>query len=313
MKNVLRLLFFISEIKGKINFLINRIKVVFLFTTRVFISKGYINELMIITKFLCKLKVIKFWKNDLDVVAEENFKCLMGKKPAVSLTWSQVRRILLDEGATWARDKEIEKQITDCAKILDDYVSGLKKKGDTVILAPLHFLSDTIATVIASRISPKVSTVIVSNGAEKYREVCSNIESGKLNFCSIHQGNNDFSMGLIPVINDVMEGKQNIIIFPDIPVDYTKTVSNLSGYKFNCKIFNRAASLHTGVIRLSKILSATVVFFYIYYDDGIKINILKSVKKDELKHDIHRIIEDAIKTNPEQWLLWNNYSLFYTH
>ncbi|EIL6630289.1 ABC transporter, partial [Salmonella enterica] len=271
------------------------------------------NELMIITKFLCKLKVIKFWKNDLDVVAEENFKCLMGKKPAVSLTWSQVRRILLDEGATWARDKEIEKQITDCAKILDDYVSGLKKKGDTVILAPLHFLSDTIATVIASKISPKVSTVIVSNGAEKYREVCSNIESGKLNFCSIHQGNNDFSMGLIPVINDVMEGKQNIIIFPDIPVDYTKTVSNLSGYKFNCKIFNRAASLHTGVIRLSKILSATVVFFYIYYDDGIKINILKSVKKDELKHDIHRIIEDAIKTNPEQWLLWNNYSLFYTH
>ncbi|EAR5694156.1 ABC transporter, partial [Salmonella enterica] len=66
-------------------------------------------------------------------------------------------------------------------------------------------------------------------------------------------------------------------------------------------------------IRLSKILSATVVFFYIYYDNGIKIKILKSVKKDELTHDIHHIIEDAIKTNPEQWLLWNNHSLFYTH
>ncbi|ECU4747666.1 ABC transporter, partial [Salmonella enterica subsp. enterica serovar Berta] len=45
----------------------------------------------------------------------------------------------------------------------------------------------------------------------------------------------------------------------------------------------------------------------------IKIKILKSVKKDELTHDIHHIIEDAIKTNPEQWLLWNNHSLFYTH
>ncbi|MCO4902609.1 ABC transporter [Escherichia coli] len=309
---ILKLFFFFSQIK-KYCFFINGIKRFFLITIRFLISAGYINELMTITNFLCKFKLIKYWKNDLDVIANENFKCLIGRKPTVSLTWIQVRRVLLDEGATWAKNKEIERQIADCSKILDEYVNELKKEGHTVILAPLHFLSDTIATIVASRISPNVSTVIVSNGAEKYREACSNIDRGKLYFCSIHQGDNDFSMQLIPVINDVMNGKQNIIIFPDIPVDYTQSVSNLSGCKFNCKIFNRAASLHSGVIRLSRILSATVIFFYVYYDNGIKIKILKSVKQYELTYHIHHIIEDAIKTNPEQWLLWNNHSLFYTH
>ncbi|MGS3948859.1 hypothetical protein [Escherichia coli] len=148
-----------------------------------------------------------------------------------------------------------------------------------MIRAPLHIVSDTIAALVPSHVAPKFSTVIVSSGAEKFREICRTNENARLYFCSTHQDNIAFSRQLSAVINDVTEGKQNIIIFPDIPPTYTSMVSVLGKNKIKCKLFDRPAKLHDGILRLSKIMSACVLF-YIYYDSGLKIKVYSPVEPE---------------------------------
>ncbi len=51
-----------------------------------------------------------------------------------------------------------------------------------------------------------------------------------------------------------------MIVFPDITPDYTVQTEEGASSKLSCHLFNRAAKLHNGVVRLSSAISAQVVF-----------------------------------------------------
>ena len=276
-----------------------------------FIRKCYEKKLTGMLKYGCNTGVLHCGNKKKINIAEENFRCLTGRKPEYSLSWTQLQRVILEDAAIWGRNEKILEEIQQCAEQLNYIVSGLRQQGRTVILAPLHIVSDTLAAIVASLVAPKISTIIVSSGAEKFRELCRTNENAKLYFCSIHQDNIAFSRQLSAVINDVTDGKQNLIIFPDIPPTYTSMVSTLGKHKIECKLFDRPAKLHDGILRLSKIMSACVLFFYIYYDNGLKINIYSPVEPEQIAVKAPAIIEESIREHPEQWILWHNGFLFF--
>ena len=276
-----------------------------------FIHKCYEKKSMGILRYGCNTGILHYGNKEKINLAEENFKCLIGRKPRYSLSWTQLQRVILENAATWRRNEKILEEIQQCAAQLNHIVSGLRQQGGNVILAPLHIVSDTIAAIVASYVAPKISTIIVSSGAEKFREVCRTNENARLYFCSIHQDNIAFSRQLSAVINDVIEGKQNIIIFPDIPPTYTSMVSELGKNKIKCKLFDRPAKLHDGILRLSKIMSASVLFFYIYYDGGLKIKVYSPIEPEQIAVQAPVIIEESIREYPEQWTLWHNGFLFF--
>ena len=276
-----------------------------------FIRKCYDKKLTGMLKYGCNTGVLHCGNKKKINIAEENFRCLTGRKPEYSLSWTQLQRVILEDAAIWGRNEKILEEIQQCAEQLNYIVSGLRQQGRTVILAPLHIVSDTLAAIVASLVAPKISTIIVSSGAEKFRELCRTNENAKLYFCSIHQDNIAFSRQLSAVINDVTDGKQNLIIFPDIPPTYTSMVSTLGKHKIECKLFDRPAKLHDGILRLSKIMSACVLFFYIYYDNGLKINIYSPVEPEQIAVKAPAIIEESIREHPEQWILWHNGFLFF--
>ncbi|EFD7786270.1 TPA: ABC transporter [Escherichia coli] len=271
----------------------------------------YKKNLMGMLRYGCNIGFLYYGNKNKINLAEENFRCLTGGMPRHSLSWTQIQRVILEDAATWGRNKKILEEIQQCAEQLNHIVSGLRQQGRNVILAPLHIVSDIIAGMVASHVAPRISTIIVSSGAEKFREVCRTNENARLYFCSIHQDNIAFSRQLSAVINDVIEGKQNIIIFPDIPPTYTSMVSALGRNKIKCKLFGRPAKLHDGILRLSKIMSASVLFFYIYYDDGLKIKIYSPVESENIAVKAPEIIEESIREHPEQWTLWHNGFLFF--
>ncbi|MCZ6444533.1 hypothetical protein O5268_23445 [Escherichia coli] len=88
-------------------------------------------------------------------IAEENFRCLTGRKPEYSLSWTQLQRVILEDAAIWGRNEKILEEIQQCAEQLNYIVSGLRQQGRTVILAPLHIVSDTLAAIVASLVAPK--------------------------------------------------------------------------------------------------------------------------------------------------------------
>ncbi|MCR6171721.1 hypothetical protein, partial [Escherichia coli] len=180
----------------------------------------YKKNLMGMLRYGCNIGFLYYGNKNKINLAEENFRCLTGGMPRHSLSWTQIQRVILEDAATWRRNEKILEEIQQCAEQLNHIVSGLRQQGRNVILAPLHIVSDIIAGMVASHVAPRISTIIVSSGAEKFREVCRTNENARLYFCSIHQDNIAFSRQLSAVINDVIEGKQNIIIFPDIPPTY---------------------------------------------------------------------------------------------
>lgn len=70
-----------------------------------------------------------------------------------------------------------------------------------------------------------------------------------------------------------------MIIFPDIPADYTVQTPEAQSGKISCRLFGRPAKLHSGVQRFSRIVSAQVVFYHLYYQHGIKIKSIPAVAK----------------------------------
>ncbi len=58
-------------------------------------------------------------------------------------------------------------------------------------------------------------------------------------------------------------------------------------------------------------MSASVLFFYIYYDDVLKIKIYSPVESENIAVKAPEIIEESIREHPEQWTLWHNGFLFF--
>ena len=132
-----------------------------------------------------------------------------------------------------------------------------------------------------------------------------------LSYCSIHQDNTSLASELMALMTNVSAGRENMIIFPDIPADYTVQTPEAQSGKISCRIFGRPAKLHSGVQRFSRIVSAQVVFYHLYYQHGIKIKIYSPLSPKEVAANLPPIIENTLRDYPQDWLLWHSHSLYF--
>lgn len=241
-------------------------------------------------------------------IANENKRCLLGEGSGkLDYLWLNQRRRVLELAATWGRNPQLLNQLARCTQQLNDIVEPLHHSGSPVVLAPLHMVSDILAGITASGVFPGQATVIVSSSAQQFPPGA----GIPLTYCSIHDGQQNIASQLTASLSEAAEHKRNIMLFPDITPDFTHQANISGSAKSKCTLFGRSANLHSGIIRISKILSAKIVFFYLYYDEGIKISISPPVEPWDVKVKMAEIIEQAIRRHPNEWLLWHTHSLFF--
>lgn len=250
-------------------------------------------------------------KNKCADVAGENIRCLLGPDRKINFVWLTQRREALDYAATFGRDEKIMAQLDDCAAQLNKIVKPLHDMGSPVVLAPMHMVSDILSGIVAGKAYPGNGTVIVSANAEAYQSEDRRRGGVNLTYCSIHGNNEGIAENIMSACLSAAKHDTNIIIFPDIVPEYTYKTGATFSSRINCTMFGRKASLHSGVFRLAKVISAKVVFFYLYYEDGIKIHIHPPMDKKEAFTSMPGLIESAIREHPQDWLLWHLHSLYF--
>lgn len=244
-------------------------------------------------------------------VAAANQQCLLGHGRQVDFAALSYRRRLLDLAATFGQNPQVQAQLERCTAQLNAVVEPLHQAGSPVVLAPLHMVSDVLAGMVGGAVFPCQATVIVSSSVEIYQEQLRQLGKVNLSYCSIHDDNRAIAGNLMAAMMEAAEHRRNIIIFPDITPDYTVNTNEAATAKLHCRLFDRAANLHSGVIRVARALSAQVVFYYLYYDQEIKIHIDPPVPARSLKSKLPELIETSIARHPEDWLLWHSHSLFF--
>ena len=244
-------------------------------------------------------------------VAAANKQCLIDDDRQVDHAMISYRRHLLELAATFGQNPEVLAQLARCTAQLNEVVEPLHQAGQPVILAPLHMVSDVLAGIVGSEVFPGQATVIVSASAEVYSDQLREQRGVNLSYCSIHEDNRAIAGNLMTAIMEAAEHRRNIMIFPDITPDYTVNTNEANTAKLPCQLFGRPANLHSGILRIARALSAQVVFYSLYYDNGIHIHIEPPMAARTLKTRLPGVIEGAIARHPEDWLLWHAHSLFF--
>ncbi|WP_308564467.1 ABC transporter [uncultured Klebsiella sp.] len=267
--------------------------------------------LFITVRSLCRLGVLGRRYRGRTAVATQNYRCLTGGKERIDTAWMAFRRQLLEFGATWGQHPVTLSEIQACTRELDAIVAPLVAQKTPVVLAPLHCVSDILAAIVGAGVTPGKASVVVSSSAESYTVASRKTGGVALSYCSIHQDNRSLASELMALLTNVSEGRENMIIFPDIPADYTVQTHEAQSGKINCRLFGRPAKLHNGVQRFSRIVSAQVVFYHLYYQQGIKIKIYPPQSAKEVATTLPTIIENTLRDYPQDWLLWHSHSLYF--
>ncbi|MGI7060675.1 ABC transporter [Citrobacter amalonaticus] len=267
--------------------------------------------LLTVAKGICALRLLGRSYRLRNAVANENTRCLIGQTGRVNAAWIAVRRRLLEEAATWGQNPALLQQIRACAAELDAVVAPLHQQNIPYILAPLHTVSDVLAAMVGACVTPGKACVVVSSSAELYNAQTRALGGIDLSYCSIHQQNKTLAGSLMELITDVATGRQNMIIFPDISPDYTLQAEGALAAKLPCRLFGRSAKLHNGVVRLSGVITAQVVFYHLSYHNGLHIHIRPPVSSQNVARELPDIIESTLREYPQEWLLWHSHSLFF--
>lgn len=267
--------------------------------------------LLTIARALCWLHLLGRQYRGRTAVATQNYRCLTGADGHIDAAWIAMRRQLLEMGATWGQHPITLSQIQACTQELDAVVAPLVAQKTPVVLAPLHCVSDILAAMVGAGVTPGKASVVVSSSAESYTAASRKMGGVALSYCSIHQDNTALASELMALMTNVSEGRENMIIFPDIPADYTVQTHEAQSGKIRCRLFDRPAKLHSGVQRFSRIVAAQVVFYHLYYQQGIKIKIYSPLSPKEVAAKLPTIIENTLRDYPQDWLLWHSHSLYF--
>lgn len=244
-------------------------------------------------------------------VADANKQSLLDKHGQKGFVFTTQRRLVLEMAATWGQNRQILAEIAQCRKQLNEIVEPLHMAGKPVILAPLHMVSDVLAGIVGSGLTPGKTTVIVSSSVEAFQLQARSLGGIDLDYCSIHDDNREIAGNLTEAIMEAADLKRNIMIFPDITPDYTINTNPDATAKMSCQLFGRAAHLHSGILRVARMLAAEVVFYHLYDDCGLKLHAFTAVNARDLKKVMPEIIENSIRQYPDDWMLWHAHSLFF--
>ncbi len=272
---------------------------------------GHLPTLLWLARGLCALGLLGRNYRRQNAVATQNYRSLTGQSGRIDAAWIATQRSLLEMAATWGQNPRMLRQMAECSAELDKVVAPLHQQNIPVVLAPLHAVSDILSGIVAAGVTPGKATVVVSSSAEVYNQQAREMGNIALSYCSIHQDNKQLASSLMSLIMEVAQGQQNLIIFPDITPDYTVQTEEGHSSQISCRIFNRPAQLHSGVVRLSRAVSAQVVFYQLYYQNGLKIHIHEPVGARKVAAAMPGIIEQSLTEYPKDWLLWHSHSLFY--
>lgn len=245
------------------------------------------------------------------IVAQSNRHSLLNDNKKFDYIWLTQRRQLLVQAVTYGQNQQALQELADCSAQLNAIVEPLQRAGQPVILAPLHMVSDILSTMVGASAFPGKATVITSRSADAHSAAERQLGGLDITYCSIHEGNKNIAGNLMASVMDAADNQRNIILFPDITPDFTQFASKDKAEKLSCQLFDRAASLHSGIIRLARIMSAKVVFYHLYYDKDLKIYIHEPVSAKKLKDEMPRIIEQSIRDHSTDWMLWHSHSLFF--
>ncbi len=248
---------------------------------------------------------------NLALVAEENHRCLMPEYEAIDFIATGQRRKLLDFAATWGQNSKVLAQLDSCTAKLDEIVGPYHEAGKPIILAPMHTVSDILAGIVAGKVSPGHGTVVVSANAYEFQKQDRLRGGVNLTYCSIHNHSEGIGSDIALACMNAAALKTNIIIFPDMTPEYTYYSGVEHSSKLKCRLFNRPAHLHSGVSRLARLLNADVLFFNLYYDKGLRVNIFPVVHARDVNDKMPIIIERVIRSYPQDWILWHLHSLYF--
>ena len=244
-------------------------------------------------------------------VAQANKQCLLRDDPKLDYIWLTQRREWLVKAATFGQNTQVLREIAVCIEQLNAVVEPLHQQGQTVMLAPLHMVSDVLATMVGAGIYPGKATVITSFGDHLHSSQAL-IQGGlSLEYCSIHDQSNVIAGNLLTSLMSAARSERNIILFPDITPEFTLGANQSETSKLACQLFQRPAQLHNGIVRLSRAISAQVVFYHLYYEKGVKIKIYPPMKARQVKEQMPQIIETSIREHADDWMLWHAHSLYF--
>lgn len=245
-------------------------------------------------------------------VAAANRYSLLGSRSPQDFTWLMQRRVLLDLAVVYAHNAQLLSQLARCSAQLNRVVEPLHRAGEPVLLAPMHTVSDVLAALVGAGVYPGRATVIVSGDAQEYvRQAPAHQWQQDLDYCSIHDDRRLIADKLAQAMLEAADHGRNIILFPDITPDYTLNSNKDPSAKQACRLFNRPAQLHSGIVRLSRALRAQVVFYSLYYDHGVHIYIDEPVAAENVSQVLPGIVERAMTRHADDWLLWHSHSLFF--
>lgn len=244
-------------------------------------------------------------------VAQANKQALLGDDGELDYAAMAIRRQVLEMAATRGRNKRLLAELARCSVQLNRVVETAHRAGTPVILAPLHMVSDVLAGIVGAGVSPGITTVLVSSSAEIYEPAERQKAGLNLDFCSIHSDSRDIADSLMTALTEASELKRNIMIFPDITPDYTHQTNSAETAKLPCRLFDRPANLHSGIIRMARVLSAQVVFYFLYDDGEINIYIHPPVMARDVRKQLPGMIEKSLRIRPGDWMLWHAHSLYF--
>ncbi|WP_148875928.1 ABC transporter [Serratia marcescens] len=243
-------------------------------------------------------------------VARANRQSLLGDGK-LDFAWLMQRRQWLDLAALQARNAALMEHLAQCSSQLNQVVEPLHRAGVPVVLAPLHTVSDVLATLVGAGVSPGRATVIVSGDAQTLARRAPEVEQQRLDYCSIHDDPRHIAGTLTQALLEATAHRRNIILFPDITPDYTLNGTRDASAKLACRLFNRPAHLHSGIVRLSRAIGARVVCYSLYYDRGVRIHIEEPIAPEQVGRAVPEIVERTLRRHADDWLLWHSHSLFF--